>query len=351
MNAPTTELRKTARLNGGRLWWRSPGFVGTVGGDGLPGGEAASVTYRPPAGDVVSALTPAWTTMTVTGSASRGTLTATATVDVLSATLPFGDAWLYTARGGVVPVRVGTVTLSAGVYTITLVDRLKYDMAAGAESRLQAQLWYVDETAAGVVGSVTRSTAGDFPIPYTIGWPVLQPASPAGGGGVTPSTQRVEGTLSVVRQPFTTGLSSDDVRALYPELGRLSQSGSAGIEAAIYAEHRAMALRVSAAVREAGASPYTWADDVEGAAFQLAHAAMVAARLVESTNPERAERYAAQSGLYFRQALALAWTDLNRDGVVDEGESPGLVGITTAAKALPSVVPTRTAWWGIGERR
>lgn len=351
MNAPTTELRKTARLDGERLWWRSPGFIGSAAADGEPSGESATVTYRPTAGDQTSNLTPAWTTLTVTGSASRGTLTATASGDAMSAVLPFGDAWLYTPRGGVTPVRVGSVASAAGIYTITLVDRLKYDLTADAGSRLQAQLWYVDETTAAVVGTVTRSTSGDFPIPYTIGWAVLQPASPSGGGGITPATQRVEGTLSVVRQPFATGLSSDDVRSLYPELGRLSQAGSAGLEAAIYAEHRAMALRVSAAVREAGASPYTWADDVEGAAFQMAHAAMVAARLVESTNPDRAGRYLDQAAIYFQQALAVAWTDLNRDGVVDDGESPGLVGLTTAAKALPSQVPTRTAWWSMGERR
>ena len=51
MNAPTTELRKTVRVDGGRLWWRSPGFIGSASAGGVPSGEAASAVYRPTSGD------------------------------------------------------------------------------------------------------------------------------------------------------------------------------------------------------------------------------------------------------------------------------------------------------------
>lgn len=352
MNAPDTALDKVVRVGGGRLWWRSPSFVGGVDANGTPTAASASAQYRTTvAGTITTSLAPAWATLTVTGQHSRGQLTVDLPSDAMAGTLPWGDAWLYTAHNGIIPVRIGAVVDHGQHYDITLTDRLKYDLDLNGGARLQSQLWYADETTAAVVGTVTRTATANAPIPYTIEWGVLEPANPAGAGAISSTARRVEGLLSVVRQPFDTGLSSDGVRARYPELARLSQAGSAGLEAAIFAEGQALALMVTGAVREAGASPYTFADDVSGSAFTEAHAAMVAARLVESTRPEQADRYRERADSLFRQGLAVAWADLNRDGVVDAGESPALIGFATASKGLPAVVPTRTAWWSMGERR
>ena len=348
MNAPDTSPRKTIRVGGGRLWWRSPGLIATATSNGALGGESAAVTYRPTTGDETTALALAWATLTPTSQPARDRIVVDEVTEAISGVAPFGDAWLYTRRDGVIPIRIARIEGT----TLYLADRLKRDLTIDANAVIQSALWYADEDTAAVVGSVTRTTSGDFPIPYTIPWGVLQPANGSDGAfGIDPNVQRLEGTLSVVRQPFNTGLSSDGVRARFPELGRLSQAGSAGLEAAIYAEHEALRLRVGAAVREAGAPGYTWPDDVEAAPFVECHAAMVAARLIESVNPAQAERYAQRAAVYFEQALAIAWTDLNRDGVVDAGESPGLVGFATASQAVPSVVPARAAWWTMGERR
>lgn len=351
MNAPDTGLIKTLRVGGGRVWWRSPSYVGGVTDAGVPNTESASVVWRPTAGDQTTALTPAWSTLTITGQHSRGQLTVDLPSDAMAGALPWGDAWLYTAHNGVIPVRIGAVVDHGPHYDVTLVDRLKYDLDLNGGARLQSQLWYADETTAAVVSTATRTASGNAPIPYSIAWGVLEPANPAGAGAITAAVRRIEGRLNVVRQQFDTGLTSDGVRARYPELARMSQAGGAGLEAAIYAEGQALELMVTSAVREAGASPYTFADDVSGDAFTEAHAAMVAARVVESTRPEQADRYRQRADVFFQQGLAVAWADLNRDGVVDSGEDPALIGFATSSKGLPSVVPTRTAWWTVGERR
>lgn len=351
MNAPDTSTHKVVRVGGGRLWWRSPSYVGGVTALGVPDAESASAVWRAPAGDVTTALTPAWATLTVTGQHSRGQLTVTIPSDAAAGVLPWGDAWLYTAHNGVIPVRVGAVVDHDAHYDVTLVDRLKYDLDIGAGARLQSQLWSADVTDADVVGAATRSASADAPIPYSITWGLLQPANPSPAGAIAAASRRVEGLLDVVRQPFDTGLSSDGVRARYPELARMAEAGGAGLESAIFAESQALRLQVTAAVREAGASPYTFADDVSGGAFIEAHAAMVAARVVESTRPEQAERHRARADVFFAQGLAVAWADLNRNGEVDDGETPALVGFATSGKALPSVVPARSTWWTMGERR
>lgn len=349
MNAPSTEPRKTIRVGGERLWWLSPGYVGSLSDAGAPTNEAATVTYRPTTGNESSALALAWQTLTVTAQPSRDTLTATLNFDPSRGVLPFGDGWLWTEYNGAIPVRITRV--EAGVaLTIHLADRIgDLDLTAGGY--LQSALWYVDESAAAVVDAVTRTASGDFPIPYTVNWSLLQPANPGGVGAIPGADYRTESTLSVVRQPFRTGLTTQGIQARYPELVRMAQAGSAGLEAAIFAEHQALYYAVTAAVREAGAPGYTWADDVDAGPFVECHAAYAAARVVRSVRPEQAQTYREDGDRLFAQALSIAWTDLNRDGVVDAGESPGLVGFATSAQAVPAVVPTRTAWWSLGERR
>lgn len=351
MSAPDTALHKTVRLGGGRLWWRAPNYIGTAAADGALSGESASVVYRPTSGDVTSTLTPAWATLTVQAQPARDELTVTPTADAAIGVLPYGDAWLWTPHGGALPVRVQRAADGGATLSVYLADRLPVDLDVSANARLQSALWYVDESTATVVDTVTRSSAGDYPIPYTIDWQQLQPANPAGAGAITAAGYRVEGTLSVVRQPFATGVATADVYARFPELARMAAAGSAGLEAAVYAEHEALRLAVDAAVRQAGASPYTWADDVSAAPFAPCHATMVAARVVDTVDPERAQRLRAQAEVLFSQALTVAWVDRDRDGVVDEGETPALIGFSTSSSVLPSSVADTTDWWSFGERR
>ena len=349
MNGPDTGMRKIMRLGGGRLWWRSTGFVGDATASGAVSGENATVTYRPTAGVQLTALKTAWATRTINAQTNRRALVVDEVTDAISGTLPYGAAWIYTRGDGVIPVRIARVSGT----TVHLVDPLPYDLTITTQARIQSALWFADESAAAVVGTVTRTAdAGDRPIPYTIEWGMLEPANQSAGFAVGAAVRRVEGTLSVVRQPFDTGLTTDGVFARYPELTGMQQAGSAGVEGAILSAYSALRLNVTSAAREAGAAPYTWADDVSGDAFAECHAAMVAARIVRTTRPDLAQAYSEDAERYFKQGLAVAWADLNRDGVVDAGESPALVGFSTAGNALPSTVPSRApAWWSMGECR
>ena len=332
--SPDTRVNKTVRTGGGRLWWAAPGYVvQSLGNNGVPSGEAVSATWRPTAGPVVTPLALAWPTRTVTA-LSRDTITVASATGPMQGALPFGAALLYTQGAGVVPVRVVAVDGT----TIRLADRLPPGLVVSAAARLQSALWWADVTDADVVGAVTRTAgAGDRPVPYSVTWDVLTPAPGSGvGNTITPQAIRTEGVLSVVRQPFGTGLTPDALARYYPEVARMAQAGGASTEAAIARTAAEMALRVRGDVREARGSYYA-EDDVSGPALEMAHAAAAAAALVESVAPDRAAALVERYETLYRQGLAAAWLDFNRDGVVDADEVPGAPGLTTSAQRFPVV--------------
>lgn len=347
--SPDTRVNKVVRVSGGRLWWAAPGYVmQAMPANGVPSGEVVSATWRAPSATVVTPLTAAWPTLTVTA-ATRDTLTAAAISGPMRGALPFGAAMLYTQGSGVIPVRIVSVDGTA----IKLADRLPVGVTVTAASRLQSALWWVDLVSADVVADVTRGAGtGDRPIPYSVSWDVLTPApGSGGGGGITPQVIRTEGVLSVVRQPFDTGLTPDGLARYYPEVARMAQAASASTEAAIARTAAEMALRVRGDVREARGAYYA-EDDVSGPALEMAHAAAAAAALVESVAPDRAAALTERAEVLYRQGLAAAWLDLNRDGVVDAGEVPGVPGLTTSAQRFPAVsVGSSPITWEPGQPR
>jgi len=161
-----------------------------------------------------------------------------------------------------------------------------------------------------------------------------------------------EGVLHVVRQPFATGLTTASLRLRYPEVTGLAAVGSVGFEAAIFRTHEELALRVRADVREAGFPGYGWETDVNGGPFIAYHAKVALAAALDSVAPDRSALLRESAEDQYRQAIATAWADRTRDGIVTAGESPGLVGGATAAQISPSYVPpARTDVWVMGERR
>jgi hypothetical protein len=80
---PDTRLDKVVRIGGGRCWWRSPGFVGSVSNAGVPSAESASAVWRAPAGDVTTGLALAWPTRIVTANPARDRLTVQAVTGAL----------------------------------------------------------------------------------------------------------------------------------------------------------------------------------------------------------------------------------------------------------------------------
>lgn len=311
-----------------RLWWDSPGFCGTASSGGGVIFVGPSVAYRAPSGLVTAGLTSAQMANAVVTSATRDTLTLSAPPSGSGAALGMGDAWLYTVAQGAIPVRVASISGT----TVRLADRLPYDAIITGDSRLQSARWFHDVGPGAPVDAVTRTASGDAPVPYTISWGTVAPGGTTGFEGAT-----IEGLLSVVRQPWLTGLTTAALRQLYPEVQGLPMVGEAGLGAAIKRTGEAMRLRVRGDVRERGMPGYAWEDDLSGASFLVAHATMAMASLIDATQADRAERLRAEGESLYAQALRSAWADLNRDGVVDAGESPGLTGAMLASDALASI--------------
>jgi hypothetical protein len=63
---------------------------------------------------------------------------------------------------------------------------------------------------------------------------------------------------------------------------------------------------------------------------------MAAAMVLDTVRPDEAARMREQAEPLYQRALASAWLDRNRDGIVDPGESPALVGLRTSAQRMPT---------------
>lgn len=333
--APDTSMQKVCRLGSAtRLWFASPGVIATA--NNLPVFPEATFTKADGSGVQVS-LSPQFADLAVASSPSRDRLTLTGAFSGAAPTLGWGDAYIYTDGSGTIPVRIASVSGS----TVQLVDRLPYGLVGGGI--LQSALWSTVEGPGTPLDEVTRRPDGDFPVIVTVEWAMRNAAL----GSVVETTR---GTLSVVRQPFGTGLTTGELRRLYPELGAMQAQGSAGFEGAILRTSGELALRVRADVREAGAPGYTWEDDIDGSPFMAAHAAMAAVAVLEPTDPDSAARVAARVDKLYLSALRSSWLDRNRSGTVQAGESPGLIAAATGAQQAPSVMPyDPAAVWRLGE--
>lgn len=335
---PDTSMQKVARLGSTtRFWFAAPGVIAESGG--LPVFPAVTFTKADGTSIAVS-MTPQFADLPITAAPYRDRLTLSSAYVGPAPTFGWGDAHIYSPTAGTIPVRVASVNGT----TVQLVDRLPYDLAVVSGTFMQSALWSTVEGPGAPLDEVTRRDDGDFPVVIEVVWTLRNAALSA-----TVETDR--GTLSVVRQPFGTGLTTGTLRRLYPELGAMQQQGSAGFEAAIARTALALAMQVRADVREAGAPGYTWEDDLDGSPFLAAHAAMAAAAAQEPTDPESAARLTEQAKGLYLSALRSAWLDRNRSGTVQAGESPGLVGGATAAQVAPSVVPYLAPGWTMGERR
>lgn len=338
MISPDTGLEKTARVAAiTRLWWAADARVPVSGSLEV----APVVAFRVPTGTVSATLVPQFTSAAVSAAPTRDTLTLAAPVTGAQATFALGEAHIISPAMGAIPVRVASISGAA----VQLVERLPYALPDAASCILQSALWHTDVGVGSPVATETRTaTITDLPVTYRVTWTY---ASPTGSSVVVVD----EGILNVVRQPFETGLTTAQVRARWPELGSMQSVGSVGFEAIILRTLEALRLRVRAAVREAMTPGYGWETDINAAPFLPFHAAEVAASCLDSVSPDRAAAIREQSVRLFTDAMQTAWLDKNRDGVVDLGETPALIGGATAATIAPSYVPTPACGWRLGERR
>lgn len=338
LQTPETSLSKVARVGSTtRFWFAAPGVVSA---DGLLT-DWPEVSFTLANGSSTSqSATPQFAEQALASSPDRGHLRLAAAFTGAAPTRAWGDAFVWSPVVGTLPVRIASIDGDL----VELVDRLPCILPAAAGTVLQSALWYVDEGPGLPLAEVTRGATGDLPTRIDVLWSLRNAAGEK-------TVHRERGELSVVRQPFATGLTTATLRRFYPDLGGLGAVGEAGFEGAILRSHVALALRVRADVREAGCPGYTWEDDVSGAPFLAAHAAWAAAAVAESSAPERAKAYQESGWPLYRSALASTLLDLDRSGTVQPGESPGLVGASTAAKMAPSRVDYGAPAWWVGRRR
>lgn len=231
----------------------------------------------------------------------------------------FGAAYLVTPRDGAFEV----VVRRAYGHTIQLGEPLPAPISVTAST-------------AGVLSWATYSAS--VPTSYTaavvrdLAWQVEY--RERYGSAVTGIRGSQEGLLHIVRQPFGTGLTSNRLAQLYPGLGarqpRRQGTWDAQIQFAL--------LEIQTRLREDFVQRGITEDDVNGERFLLCHAALAAAYVYDEVEPVKAEALRTRAlgppgakdgrrtaGLLM-DALRAVWSDLDGDGVVDDGEIASLEG-------------------------
>lgn len=249
----------------------------------------------------------------------------------------YGDAFIWGTDGTQTPVRIAA---RPAPDRVQLAEPLRY--ALPAQAYLVPAVW-------GHVFSMppepTRTGARYTPVQYHLRW---------GGAGQAGRASVETGTLNLVHQVFSTGLSDATLRDHYPELMGYAQPGQGGLDGAVWRSYQALRLRVrhDLAGRGEGAAAL-YEDDLSGGPFLAAHAAMAAAEALDSVNPERSALLRARAEELYTPALHSAWLDVQRSGRVSDGDVPGQAGLGSTHARLPWAQAARTFArpWKLGERR
>lgn len=229
-----------------------------------------------------------------------------------------GHAWLRSDRSGVQLVQIQEI---AGT-VVTLSEPLPFSVDASGTCTLESAIWQIDLTAS-ETGTATQTTLGNRPVQWWVTW------SAQTGANVPAEPSKVGGLLSVVRQPFSTGLDPVTLTLRYPELRRAIPGGFDSLWPYIVASEAEVAL----AARQhllgmPGLQGIGTEHDVDGAPLLEAHAALAAARMWEATNPTRGALLREQARGLLKSGLALVWVDTNRNGQVDGAEAQTQVSTT-----------------------
>lgn len=247
----------------------------------------------------------------------------------------YSGAFLITPDAGVFPIRVIDIDLVGGDGSgvlMTLAEPLprKVDPAGGT---VQFASWVTDLSSADVTASPRRDVVVE--VSYTS----------LGVAGIDGSEKTSRVRLIVERASFSTGLTSSIFGDIYPELvqstHRRDQDQSGVIKAALD-ELRRM-VQPHARAKGYGV------DLIDGAALQVIHADLVAARLYERTEPEYSERIRERVAEDIKSALEVVWSDLDGDSRIDDGEGTtqlaGVVSlsVSTLSSTFNGYIPDRLA--------
>ncbi len=232
-----------------------------------------------------------------------------------------GLYWLYLEGFGQFQVRVSH--LDDAQNQIVLSEALPVGVPTDSAGTLYHNDWRCTLTAGELGGTVDR--AGYYIINYTIN------DAPTGDIGTRTKTER--GRLRVVRASFETGLTSNELLTMVPQLEATRPANREGWQP--YVEQYDIIGDIESVL-----PPSRFADMALGEQFKRAHALLVAASLAEigyapNVDPEKM-RDAADRELK-RQLSRIHWIDLNDDGVIDDAETmldaESLVRLTSSSAA------------------
>ncbi len=287
---------RAARSGGAALFmWRAPELVNT----GVP----PTVTFVSPGGGTLlaSALTHMWSPTVAQVSAvadDRQTLTLNGSVPAISrsAAANNGDAWVVTVGAGYVPVKVVRLSSAAAV----LAEPLPRDI--GSTGELHSQWWSCAIGAGDVTATAQRGVT----------WRVAYYAVGAGPLVSAYLSQDV-GIIDVVRTPFDTGLSTEDLVALMDPGGSRVPARALGYEAAIQASLDELVAYLR------GDSP-TGLDehDLNGPELRPVHRHLACAYLAR--NPDESVRYRSLAFALWDRIRLRCWRDADRDGLATDSE-------------------------------
>lgn len=213
----------------------------------------------------------------------------------------YGTAWLITETDGALPVHVASVADG------------KATLAEPVAQRVEGAAWLQWAT-----WSLTLNPAITAELRRNIPWEVAFTVKD--GEDIFSSPDRIEGGLfHVVRAPFGTGLTTAGLIAGFSDLAGLQRPGRQGFETEIDDE---LAILMAHLRAQLTARRLTEDDIRAGSVFQPAHAHLVAARVLEPSNPERALNLRRRGLALAGEVLkALPWLDVDGDGVPDDDET------------------------------
>lgn len=290
------------------------------------------LTFRPPGGfEDAQSMTRLFEPVEVVQASGSELVLDEALTTAVGLVGDLGYAWLRTEADPPMLVRIQQV---AGT-SVILSEPLPFTLDTTAAT-LESALWYV-VLGAGQTGSPTQTTAGNAPIQWWVTW------TAQAGQDAPPEPRRVDGLLSVVRRPFSTGLDPVTLLMRYPELRTAIPAGFDSLWPYIAAAQAEVAL----AVRQhllgmPGLQGIGTEHDVSGAPLLEAHATLAAARHWEPTNPTRAALLREQAKAALKAGLALVWVDTNRNGLVDGTEGATQVSTTQLTQIGRPVLASST---------
>lgn len=294
-----------------RFWWLAPTPV-----TGTP-----VFTIRASGGDVTPTLSVLRAPITITAVGNdRKTLTASTSISGVyqGAQGPqFGEAFLVAGADGTHSVMVREMTGT----TVILADVLAAPISTSETITLNWALY-------GATLPTSLTASRQINIPWTVEYQQLW------GLDISGYTKREEGLLHIVRQPFTTGLTSREISSAYPGLAQRMPRRQGDWTPQIEASEVELVVRLRMDLQQRGLTE----DDVSGHRFRLAHAHLAAACIYDETTPDKAGAirdrilgpFNAETGYrtggMVSDILRSIWTDADRDGAIDTDEVDSIEG-------------------------